>query len=413
MNLSPVEDLVRARIGLDPLSLGATTFPRTVEARMRARAVESAVAYAGVLNTVPSEWATLVEDLVVPESWFFRGGASYFAQLARWLRERAAHRQVRVLSVPCGSGEEPYSLAMALDEDGVPPGSIRIEGIDLSPGSVRRCEAGLYPTFAFRETSVDPRPHYFRDAGQGRWELHRQIRDAVRFRPGNLVSPDFLYGEPPFDLILCRNLFIYLTDEARGRAVANIHRLLAPGGRLCLTAAEADRLPPGQFTPDGPPALAVFLRSGEPAGPPRSGLISRTPSAPPRSGAIPRPAPVPVTVPVPVNTDTHTGTHVDAPVAIAVARSWADSGRMEEARAACERAVRAAPTAEWYSLLGVIELATGHSANAEAAFGRALYLDPDHRESLTHLAMLCERRGDPGPASGLRRRLSRLPEATA
>ena len=74
---------------------------------------------------------------------------------------------------------------------------------------------------------------------------------------------------------------------------------------------------------------------------------------------------------------------------------------------------RAGPSAEWYSLLGVIDLAAGRAGDAEASFRRALYLDPDHREALTHLAMLCERRGDAGPASGLRRRLARLPEATA
>jgi len=219
MTLSPVENLVRGRIGLDPLSLGTSTFPRAVAARMTARAVTSADAYAGLLTADADEWATLVTELIVPESWFFRGGAAYFRHLARWLRERTARHTPRVLSVPCGCGEEPYSLVLALDEEGVPPGVVRIEGVDLCPASVRRAEAGCYPAFAFREAGTDPRPRHFRDAGPGQWQIENRVRDAVRFRVGNLVAPDFLPGEPPFDLILCRNLFIYLTDEARGRAV--------------------------------------------------------------------------------------------------------------------------------------------------------------------------------------------------
>ncbi len=411
MILSPVEDLVRSRIGLDPLSLGTSTFPRAVTTRMHARAVDSADAYAALLGTDAGEWATLVGELIVPESWFFRGGAPYFRQLARWLRERAAGRSPRVLSVPCGCGEEPYSLVLALDEEGVPPGLVRVDGVDLCPASVARAEAGRYPAFAFRETDADPRPRYFRDAGPGQWEVEKRVRSAVQFRVGNLVAPDFLSGEPPFDLILCRNLFIYLTDEARGRAVANLRRLLTPGGRLCLTPAEADRLPPGLFTADGSAALAIFTRSDDPpAGGPRSGVHPRPAQ---KSGVLPRP-----TAPASTSADTPlvSGTRFDPappPPSTAAARELADTGKLDDARAVCEKAVRAGPSAEWYSLLGVIDLAAGRAGDAEASFRRALYLDPDHREALTHLAMLCERRGDAGPASGLRRRLARLPEATA
>lgn len=410
MTLSPVEALVRGRIGLDPLSLGAATFPRAVAARMRIRAVDSADAYAALLTADRDEWDTLVAELVVPESWFFRGGEAYFRQLARWLRDRTAGRTPRVLSVPCGYGEEPYSLVLALDEEGVLPGMVRVEGVDLCPASVGRAEEGRYPAFAFRDADSDPRPRHFRDAGAGRWELEQRIRDAVRFRVGNLVAPDFLAAEPPFDLILCRNLFIYLTDEARGRAVANLRRLLAPGGRLCLTPAEADRLPAGQFATDGPAALAIFTRCDDPppVGP-RSGVYPRPA---PKSGIIPRPS---VSPSISANTPLVSGTRYDAvpPPSTAAARELADAGKLDAARAVCETAVRAGPSAEWFSLLGVIDLAAGRAGDAEASFRRALYLDPDHREALTHLAMLCDRRGDAGPASGLRRRLARLPEATA
>ena len=74
------------------------------------------------------------------------------------------------------------------------------------------------------------RPAYFRAAG-GSWELLPHIRAAVRFRPANLADPLFLAAERPYDLILCRNVFIYLTPEAKQRAMAHLDRLLALDGR--------------------------------------------------------------------------------------------------------------------------------------------------------------------------------------
>jgi chemotaxis protein methyltransferase WspC len=415
MTLSPVEDLVRARIGLDPPSLGTVTFARAVGVRMRARGTDSAAAYAALLAADPVEWQTLLDELVVPESWFFRGGRAYFQHLARWVRERAVSKPVRVLSVPCSTGEEPYSLALALADDGVGPAFVRIEAVDLSPGHVRRAAAARYPAFAFRETGYDPRPAYFREADPGRWVLDPPVRDAVHFRCGNLIDPDFLAGEPPFDLVLCRNLFIYLTADARARAVANLYRLLAPGGLLGLTPAEADELPADRFVPCGPAAMALFSRAGDAATPPpKSGVVRMTPPGPktgPRSGVVPRPA-----APLPPPPPPGSGSTADPPPAdpVAAARELANAGRLDSARAVCERAVATGPTADLFSLLGVVHLAAGRVAEAEDAFRRALYLDPDHREALTHMLMVCERRGDAGPVSGFRRRLARLePETTA
>src|SRR5947209_13114807 len=114
----------------------------------------------------------------------------------------------------------------------------------MSDRALAKAAAARYGVFAFREAGTDMRPAYFRDV-EGQWELLPHLRAAVRFQPGNLTEPDFLASERAYDLILCRNLFIYLTPDARLRAMANFDRLLAFDGRLCVTPAEADRLPPG------------------------------------------------------------------------------------------------------------------------------------------------------------------------
>jgi chemotaxis protein methyltransferase WspC len=425
MSLAAVEALVRERIGLDPASLGAATLPRVVAGRLRVRGLASADGYARLLTSDSTEWGALVAELVVPETWFFRGGRAYFVHLARWARERPRGRPVRVLSVPCSTGEEPYSLAVALDEAGVPPTAFRIDGVDLSTDHLKRAATGRYTDFAFREAGPDPRPRYFQEVSGGKWELLPRVREAVRFRPGNLVEDGFLAGEAPYDLILCRNLFIYLTDPARARALANLDRLLAADGRLCLTPAEADRLPADRFVADGPAALAVFRRAGvahdlkrTPVGRVEEALRrGPTPTANDPTGASRHRAAPAVGVGPRRLDPTYEGASPTASAQspspsphdpVQAVRELADAGHLTDARTACERALAGTPTASLFSLLGVIHLAAGRPGDAAAAFRKALYLDPDHPEALTHMIVVCEQRGDPGQAAGLRRRLARV-----
>jgi chemotaxis protein methyltransferase WspC len=418
MNLAVLDKLIRDRVGLDASCLGGAALPRAASTRMAARGIATAEAYAGLAASEAAEWSALVGELVVPESWFFRGGRELFEHLARWLRSRfqeMPHRVLRTLSVPCCTGEEPYSLALALEREGVPAARCRIDAVDLAPEHLQRAVAGRYTSFSFRESGIDPRPAHFQEVEDGKWELAPEQRNRIRFQAGNLVDPTFLLGEPQYDLILCRNLFIYLTDDGRDRALANLERLLAPDGWLVLTPAEADRLPLAHFASEGPVPLAIFKRSAEP----RSGII-RIAAAKPGSGVHRVPA-------SPSGVSTVSATvrpnydHVPLPPpvesipkeaqegALDRARRLADAGDIAAARIVCETALsNSAPTADLLYLLGVIDLAVGRSEEAADAFRKALYLAPDHAETLTHMAVLCDQRGDGDQAAGFRRRLDRI-----
>jgi chemotaxis protein methyltransferase WspC len=113
MNLAPVTELLEQRIGLDPTSLGASVLPAAVSDEMRTFGLTDAAAYSNRVRSDPGAFAALVERLVVPETWFFRG-AGLFEELARNVTRFDGGRPFRALSVPCSSGEEPYSLAIAL-----------------------------------------------------------------------------------------------------------------------------------------------------------------------------------------------------------------------------------------------------------------------------------------------------------
>jgi chemotaxis protein methyltransferase WspC len=408
MSLSRVEALVRDRLGLDPEALGTTALARAVEQRMNAIAATTTDDYLEIVTTDLGEQQALAAELVVPETWFFRGGRPLFDTLAGFISARAATRPtdtpVRVLSVPCSTGEEPFSLVIALQEHQVRPTAYRIEGVDLSVAHLTRARAARFTTFSFRDTGPDIRSTHFQQTGD-RWELHPALRENVRFRAGNASDPNFLVGEPPFDLILCRNLFIYLTGEARCRALANLDRLLSPDGWLVLSPAEADRLPPNRFAVTGSPEFGIYRRASV------SGTANVVNSVRlPARKAVSRPATPQQRV---TRTKGFTCTARPEPVVLApsleVARELADAGQLAAARAVCEQLLaHAAGNPNIYSLLGEIYLSEGRLADAIEAFRKVLYLDPNHPDALSHMIVICDSKGDAVQAAALRKRLARL-----
>jgi chemotaxis protein methyltransferase WspC len=259
MSPDPVAALLERLIGLDAASLGPSALPAAVAERQRALGLPDPAAYAGQLAQSPAEQAELIDRLIVPETWFFRGGTGLFAHLAREAAARTADggRVFRALSFPCSTGEEPYSLAIGLTEAGLPPGRWAVEGIDLSPRLLAAAEGGVYREFSLRQTDPGRRARYFRHVDKG-WALDDAVRSRVRYRVGNLLDPKL--SAEAYDLILCRNVLIYLTPAARRTALETLERLLVPDGWLGVGHAEGPSVAGRGFQREGPEGLFLFRR---------------------------------------------------------------------------------------------------------------------------------------------------------
>jgi chemotaxis protein methyltransferase WspC len=129
-DLEPIVALLRAKIGLEPGSVGAAWLASRVRARMEVTKVDSVARYSELASTSPDELAELAEEVVIPETWFFRDETPFqlFARyvVSEWLPLHGG-RPLRVLSVPCASGEEPYSIAIVLLDAGLRPDQLRID----------------------------------------------------------------------------------------------------------------------------------------------------------------------------------------------------------------------------------------------------------------------------------------------
>ncbi len=392
--LALIEAKLGERIGFSHDSL-ATALEHAVRRRARACGLDDLAAYAERVSH-SDELQELVEEIVVPETWFFRDPAA-FACLETWAREEwprmSGGRSLRALSLACGSGEEPYSMAICLGEAGV--SDFEVLGVDIRRRALAEGVRAVYRQHSFRGGRHDLRDRFF-TADESGFRLHAAIASRVRFAWGNAIDPGLLAKVGPFDVLFCRNLMIYLHPQARRAVTANVTRLLADSGVLFTGHAETESVWNDSVRSLRKPRAFAFCKCEVVAERPRP---ARPPAPRPRPA---RPVPlVPALAPRP---------HV-APTAATLleqARRAADAAAFEEALTLCRRHLeQAGASAEVYFLVGVLHHARHEDQDAVKAFLRAVYLDPDHHHSLSYLAVLAAKRGDERAAKALRVRAER------
>ncbi|PYB85161.1 MULTISPECIES: CheR family methyltransferase [Pseudomonas] len=398
---------LQERIGLDVESVGAAMVERAL--RQRCTLVQAADLddYWLRLQQSSDEQQALIEAVIVPETWFFRYPESFTA-LAGLAHKRAAElagaRPLRILSLPCSTGEEPYSIAMALLDGGLSPGAFRVDGIDISPSSVAKGEKALYGRNSFRGSELAFRERHFSPSGDTH-RLDERVRQQVSLQAGNVLDPALKAREGLYDFVFCRNLLIYFDVPTQQRVFEVLKRLIHAQGVLFIGPAEGSLLARLGMRPlgiaqsfayvrqdDAPPPVAKPLPvARQPVAPPSPRLVALPPRAA-KSSAVPA-APVPA--------------QGEAQLLALIARQ-ANAGENQQARADCERYLRQfAPKAQVYYWLGLLSDTEGDAAQAITHYRKALYLEPQHPEALMHLAMLLAAQGDDAGARRLQERAAR------
>lgn len=391
-------------MGLDAETIGSSSIQRIVRLRMKAAAAATVEEYERMLNTSATEWNHLVEAVVITETWFFRDRQAFSAMtnmiLLDWLPKKATGR-VNILSLPCSSGEEPYSIAMSLLDAGVPAGRFSIDAVDLSQRALAKATAGVYSKNSFRGQDLSYRERHFKPEGDG-YLLKQSVRDCVKFQQTNLLSDTFNLGVACYDFIFCRNLLIYFDRETQHRAFAKLESLLARGGTLFVGPAEVPLALENNFSPVNLPMAFACRRGADGAQARRATTTARALKPPSRAPAAPPAAASPTVKVKPAESAKPALDH------LAMARELADGGKLEEATRVCHAHLdQHGASVQAYYLLGVIHDAQG-SPVAQEFYRKALYLDPNHYESLLQMALLAEKNGDAGTARNLRRRAQRL-----
>ncbi|GLO13865.1 chemotaxis protein CheR [Pseudomonas putida] len=409
---------LRERIGLDVESVGAPMVERALRQRCVAVSAIDLDDYWLRLQQSADEQQALIEAVIVPETWFFRYPESFtaLASLAhKRLAELAGARPLRLLSLPCSTGEEPYSLAMALLDAGIAPGAFLIDGMDISPNSVAKAGQAEYGRNAFRGSDLGFRERYFVALDEGH-RLHERVQQQVSLQVGNVLDPALASRDGLYDFVFCRNLLIYFDVPTQQRVFEVLKRLLHPQGVLFIGPAEGSLLARLGMRPLGIPQSFAYVRHEAGSAP-----LAMAPAQPARrtlpplatAGYVPPGAPPPRPLRVlplaakPAPAREHA--RDDASELLASIARLANAGASEQARAECQRYLgQYAPSAQVYYWLGLLSDTDGDAQQALTHYRKALYLEPQHPEALVHLAALLAAQGDQAGARRLQERAARV-----
>lgn len=401
---------LKDRIGLDVASVGEAIIERAVRQRSQAVQAQTAQDYWQHLQSSQDEQQALIEAVIVPETWFFRYPES-FATLARLAKERLAAikqmRALRILSLPCSTGEEPYSIAMALLDTGLAPHQFKVLGLDVSPLSVERAKRGVYGKNSFRGGDIEFRERHFSEQPDG-FHIAERVREQVRLQVGNLLDPALLANEPTYDFVFCRNLLIYFDQPTQKQVFDVLKSLTHVDGVLFIGPAEGSLLGRHGMRSIGVPQSFAFSRHAEPVKP--EPVFVPLP-IPQRSAAPiptkPRPFSTVSAQVVPIKAP-----HSDAGDLLSRIATLANEGKSAEARAACEQYLsNHPPAAQVFYWLGLLSDVAGSALEAQGYYRKALYLEPQHPQALMHLAALLESQGDSAGARRLQARAARSERA--
>lgn len=389
-----IEAILRKEIGLNAASIGLSVFERVLRLRMKLHNLNNTEEYQTLLANSSGELDAFIEAIVVTETWFMRGREAFaaFAELALndWL-SRNSVGLMRVLSLPCSSGEEPFSIAMALLDAGFPVERFAIDAVDISANALARASNAIYGNNSFRGKHLEFRDRYFVKVDDG-YALSPDVQRCVAFRRDNLLRGGFSLGVR-YDFIFCRNLLIYLDRAMQGLALEKIRSMLLPDGVLFV----------------GPAEMPIVTECGFVSARISHAGASRLKPSSPESGnrrsnrrlALPKPQ-------NPVHEIESQGELDKAVSLLVIARQFADAGLIAEASELCERHIKENETcAEGYYLMGLLREA-GKDAGAIIYYRKAIYLQPNHHEALVHAALWLEKNGDVIRADAFKRRAERV-----
>lgn len=216
---------------------------RRITVRQRACGAPSLRAYLKLVSSDPAERSRLVKTLTIHVSQFFRNPSTFRAIQEDILpailakKQRGGGRALRLWSVGCAYGEEPYSLAILLLETGakaLQEYSSAIYATDIDPSSLQHAKEARYPEASLAHVPTRWRQRYFVQDGD-RYVLVPEPRRLVFFKGHNILDP-LPFGR--IDLLVCRNVLIYMTEALQERVLLALHEALNPGGFLVLGKVE-------------------------------------------------------------------------------------------------------------------------------------------------------------------------------
>jgi chemotaxis protein methyltransferase CheR len=390
------------------------------------------------LNSLPTTsvlWDQVIGVLTVGETYFFRN-TSHFDALAKHIlpalvaEREHSNRRIRIWSAGCASGEEPYSLAMLLNETipNLESWNILILATDINREALKKAQEGRYNAWSFRGVEKHVQDKYFR-LGGNQFIISDKIKQMVSFDYLNLVRdpfPSLTNNTNAMDIVLCRNVTIYFGEPTTRAVIKKFHTCVVDGGWLIPGPSEPNMLYYTDFTARNFPGTVIYQKPTAIKPKPVFAVMPTLGALPSQPALTASPAPTPAlarTTPTSAAAKTqapdlyeqalalvHAGNADDAlnklyakidenakfsPAYFTLGKIYANKGNLEEAQHWCERAIRLDKMhPEPYYTLSMVYQQHGLLDMAIEALKKTIYLDREFVLAHYNLAQIYRHQGD-------------------
>lgn len=424
-----IKNLLHQKIGLNASSIGDSSIERAIKHRLSLNKIDSVKQFYELLLSDAEELSALVEEIVVPETWFFRNNTPFdaFNEYVIKTIEPGLEKseKLRILSLPCSSGEEPYSIAIGLDRAGFPLNKVQIDAVDISKRALTKARRAIYGKNSFRNDDSALKTRYFEKGGAG-YRLVDKIRDVVNFKQGNFLNLTLSPEPAYYDAIFCRNLMIYFDRETQSMALDKLYRALKVRGVLFVGHAEASHVNRKHFVQLYSAKTFGYVKVTE-SNSRKTTRIAKSPESIPEQWVsvfdqLSRISPEKITVAreqyharrnrysIKTRESSEKESSLIMPkISLISVERLANQRKYEEAIKLCETYLRQKPeSSDAYYLLGLVKDLNGDPQAADIALRKSIYLNPNHEQALILASLLAEKRGDIEVALSYKRRAKRV-----
>jgi len=227
-------------MGLDPETLGEMSLKTSIKSLINKFGYNSEENLLFDLTNNPKSLQELIEEVKVPETWFFRDVESYnyLSEFASLKLRSNNSLPIKILSAPCSTGEEPYSIAITLKNSNFYDNQYKIVAVDISEVNIEKAKIGLYTKTSLRNLDNNNIERYF-TKNDSKFELNSEIKNSnIEFINLNLVKEFNKFENDEFDVIYFKNLLIYLNESSRHYILTNLKRVLKEDGILFVGVSE-------------------------------------------------------------------------------------------------------------------------------------------------------------------------------
>jgi len=422
--LDKIKNILKKEIGLDASSIGEATINKILNERMRSCKISELDEYYTHLSNNTDELHLLLETSVIPETWFFRDDKPFkliLANISKRLLSRSEN-SCRILCMPCSTGEEPYSIAIYLRDNGIPDTAYEIQAVDISHKSIEIAKQAIYGDNSFRGKIARQYANKYFTHSDSEYTLNNNIKSLVNFQQENILEAGKLQFSGKFDFILCRNLLIYFDIPTKETAYNKLNSLLKDDGALFIGHSEFGSVPEDIFKTTKLESVYCLIKQTKNSIEKNSKDKTSTVKAnkllklktikPPEKKAFSNTEQYNVKKEIKIelhdtNKTQGLNKNTDQDL-IQQAKTLANSGDFKAAESLCLKHIdENGDHEESFFLLGLISEASGNSLQAQDYYKKALYLNPKHYETLIHLSLIIKSQGDIETSNRLKERAER------